>query len=46
MIGPKHSVEIPPSEPDTDQPSYDSDQESSPRLEGDTNDDVGREELD
>lgn len=45
MIGPKHSVESPPSEPDTDQPS-DSGEESSPRLEGDTNDDVGREELD
>lgn len=47
MHGPKHiSWEAPNSEPNTDQPEYDSDQESSPRLEGDTSDDEGREELD
>lgn len=38
--------DAPPAPPFTDEPSYDSDEESSPRLEGDTSDDVGREELD
>lgn len=46
MIGPRHSYEKADEAPNTDQPSYDSDHESSPRLEGDDNDDVGREELD
>lgn len=48
MYGPKHNTswEKPESEPNTDQPSYDTNDESSPRLEGDTSDEQGREELD
>jgi hypothetical protein len=48
MHGPKQhgSWEKPASEPNTDQPSYDTNDESSPRLEGDTSDEQGREELD
>jgi hypothetical protein len=45
MFGPKKlSFERPPQEPNTDQPSYDTDQE--PRLEGDDNDTDQHEELD
>ncbi len=40
----RQSFEHPPEEPNTDQPSYDTDE--PPRLEGDESDDNGREELD
>jgi hypothetical protein len=45
MFGPRQSYEKAGDAPNTDQPTYDSDHESSPRLEGDTSDDVGRDEL-
>lgn len=40
----KQSFERSPEEPNTDQPSYDTDE--MPRLEGDESDDNGHEELD
>lgn len=40
----RQSFEHPPEEPETDQPSYDTD--DMPRLEGDESDDNGHEELD
>jgi hypothetical protein len=46
-MGPKRqSVEKFNQEPNTDQPSPDTSDEVSPRLEGDTEDGEGREELD
>lgn len=45
MSGPKRqSFEHPPEEPETDQPSYDTDE--MPRLEGDDTDGNDHEELD
>jgi hypothetical protein len=43
---PKQSIEHFNQEPNTDQPSQDTSEEVSPRLEGDTDDSEGREELD
>lgn len=46
-MGPKRqSWEHPSEEPNTDQPSYDTDHQSNPRLEGDTDDSDQRDELD
>lgn len=43
---PKQPIEKFDREPNTDQPSPDYSNEVSPRLEGDTDDNEGREELD